>query len=186
MKFVFNDAKATQAAAFLLKENGGSMDTYCFIKMIYLADREAMRKWAEPITGDEGCSMKLGPVLSKIYDLTKGKELAKNWNAHLSDSDPDANQIELKADPGGKELSQSEVEILRDIWIRFHKFTFSQMKEYTHSLPEYDASVIETNTSKPISPESTLRALKFDESKIQQAEKQYREMVLMGDVFGAF
>lgn len=46
------------------------MQNYCFIK---LADREAYAKWGKPITGDTAVSMKHGPVLSTVYDLTKGE-----------------------------------------------------------------------------------------------------------------
>src|SRR3990172_2875087 len=69
LKFNFNPKKATQAAAYLLKRNDGDMDMYLWIKLLYLADRAALEKWEEPITGDFPSSMPLGPVLSNIYDL---------------------------------------------------------------------------------------------------------------------
>jgi hypothetical protein len=42
LKFTFKPRKAAQAAALLLKMNGGDMDQYLFIKMLYLADRQAL------------------------------------------------------------------------------------------------------------------------------------------------
>ncbi len=75
LRFQFSCTKAAQAAAVLLKRAGGSMDKYIFIKMLYIADRESMGRWGEPITGDSAVSMEHGPVLSTIYDLTKGEAL---------------------------------------------------------------------------------------------------------------
>ena len=72
MKFTFNPKKSAQAGAYLLKANGGAMEKYLWIKMLYMADRESLQRWEEPITGDTPASLPYGPVLSTIYDLTKG------------------------------------------------------------------------------------------------------------------
>jgi hypothetical protein len=68
---LFQREKTVQAASFVLKQNGGSMDKYIFIQMLYLSDREGYKKWSQPITGDEAVSMEFGPVLSAVYDLTR-------------------------------------------------------------------------------------------------------------------
>lgn len=53
IKFVFDDRKAAQAAAYLLKLNGGKMDYRRLITLLYLADREMLLKHGRTITGDE-------------------------------------------------------------------------------------------------------------------------------------
>jgi len=89
IRFPFNVEKSAQAGAFLLKMNGGEFDTYKFIKFLYLADREALRCWNEPITGDHAASMPYGPVLSTIYDLTKGTApyFHDVWSQFISDTE---------------------------------------------------------------------------------------------------
>src|SRR6266446_8663564 len=106
IQFMFNPKKSAQAASILLKLNGGDMDKYLFIKMLFLADREALDKWEESITGDHIVSMKYGPVLSTIYDLTKGDcaSLRGNWEPFITDADPQTNAVHLRDDPGNDEL----------------------------------------------------------------------------------
>jgi uncharacterized phage-associated protein len=73
MKLLFNEAKATQAAARLLKLRGGSMSYIKLMKLLYLADREALIRWGRPITTDRYVSMDNGPVLSRIYNLIRNE-----------------------------------------------------------------------------------------------------------------
>jgi len=57
MKPGFNEAKATQAAALLLKLRGGRMNYMKLIKLLYLVDRTALIRWGRPVTFDSYCSM---------------------------------------------------------------------------------------------------------------------------------
>ena len=70
----FNEKKATQAAAHLLKLRGGKMSYMKLIKLLYLADREAILAWGRPITTDGYASMDRGPVLSRVLDLATDGE----------------------------------------------------------------------------------------------------------------
>src|SRR5271155_4070938 len=98
MDFTLNPKKSAQAAAILLQSNNGSIDKYKFIKMLYWADRVALEKWDEPITGATVASMQYGQVLSEIYDLTKGDcpWARAEWEPFISDADPETDQIFLK------------------------------------------------------------------------------------------
>ena len=69
MRLPFNEAKAAQAAARLLKKRGGKMAYMKLIKLLYLVDREALRRWGRPVTTDRYVSMDHGPVLSSTLDL---------------------------------------------------------------------------------------------------------------------
>lgn len=140
MQFRFNSAKAAQAGAFLLKRNSGSMDKYLFIKMLYIADRESLSKWSEPITGDVPVSMELGPVLSIIYNLTKGEAIEHRsfWSPFISDADKQTNQISLKDDPGRDQLSNNELRLIESVYERFKNFTWGQMRDFCHAFPEYE------------------------------------------------
>src|SRR4051812_9596906 len=52
MRISFNEQKATQAAARLLELRGGRISYLKLIKLLYLADREALLQWGRPITTD--------------------------------------------------------------------------------------------------------------------------------------
>jgi uncharacterized phage-associated protein len=138
--FRFNVVKSTQAAAFLLRMNGGDMDKYLFIKMLYLADRAAIEKWGDPITGDIPVSMEHGPVLSLIYDLTKGDcpQFHSEWSQFVSDADWETNQVFLVGDPGTDDLSRAEQAILKSVFEAFRNYSWKEMKDYSHKLQEYE------------------------------------------------
>lgn len=61
MEFIFDEHKATQAAAYLLRRGGGRMRYMKLIKLLYLADRTALIETGSPITGDRFVAMKLVP-----------------------------------------------------------------------------------------------------------------------------
>jgi hypothetical protein len=146
--FEFKARKSTQAAAFLLKLCGGKKDKYLLLKMIYLADRAALEKWSVPITGDEPYSMKYGPVPSNLYDLTKGGiRHGCEWGKVIETEKPET--LVLRQDPGTDELSEDEMALLRETFEKYKDFSFSNMKAFCHTLPEYDEGV--GTGSKPIS-----------------------------------
>jgi uncharacterized phage-associated protein len=176
IKFGFNPPKSTQAAAALLKWNGGDMDKYLFIKMLYLADREALGRWQEPITGDSAASMQFGPVLSTIYNLTKGEcpGCREEWEQSISDCDDQTNRITLLGDPGDSELSAAELKILHSIFEKFKDFGWKQMRDYSHALGEYDDKV--GKSSRPISVEKILTALGKTPQEIEEAECRFRQI----------
>jgi uncharacterized phage-associated protein len=62
------------AAYFLFRAGGGPMEHVKLMKLMYLADREAMDLYWFPISDDEYYSMKMGPVLSLALNLMSGNE----------------------------------------------------------------------------------------------------------------
>ena len=174
LKFNFNPKKSTQAAAYLLHRNAGDMDKYIWIKMLYLADRAALEKWEEPITGDFPSSMPLGPVLSNIYDLTKGDcpRFRENWEPFIADADPE-NRVALKTDPGTDELSRAELAVLDAVFEKFRNYSFVQMRDFCHSLGEYEDV---GKTSKPLPYERILKALGKSPEQIEDVSQRCREI----------
>jgi len=184
MSFKFNPKKSAQAAAVLLNLNGGDMDKYIFIKMLYLADREALKKWKEPITGDRTTSMQYGPVLSTIYDLTKGDcpNVRKEWEKFISDADPETNRVFLKKDPGNDELCRAEVAILEATHTKFKSYTWKQMRDYCHNhLIEYEDV---GKSSKTLPPERILAALGWSAGDIREADARRRENQMVETLLG--
>src|SRR5579864_4403328 len=87
MKLLFNETKATQAAAQLLRLRGGRMSYVKLVKLLYLADREALIRWGRPITTDHYVSMDEGPVVARIYDLIRNEpspNSVKIWGKFIS------------------------------------------------------------------------------------------------------
>ncbi len=173
IRFQFNEAKTTQAAALLLKENGGKMNYMKLIKLLYLADREALSRWARPISGDFYVSMDNGPVLSKVLDkINSGRNPAavkSYWHKFISS--PQGYNIKLlKNEPGSDELSNREEELLLSIFEKYKDFDPWQMVDYCHdNLPEWKDP---EGSSIPIRVEDILREVNKTEKDIAFIEDE--------------
>jgi uncharacterized phage-associated protein len=138
MRLRFNERKATQAAALLLQLRGGKMSYLKLIKLLYLADREALLQWGRPITTDRYFAMDRGPVLSRIMDLaTDGEDPGSPsiWANHISV--PSNYEVRLQTDAGRDELSDAEVELLKRIFQAHGHKSRWEMVDLTHTLPEW-------------------------------------------------
>lgn len=183
MNFTFNPRKSAQAGAYLLKLNGGDMDKYKWIKMLYWSDRESLAKWNEPITGDRPVSMPHGQVLETVYDLTKSGTLPsikQIWGKYISDADEE-NRVSLNNDPGVDELSRAEIAILESTYAKFKDFTFGRLKKFFAELAEHENV---EGTSKVLPIERILKALGKTEDQIQEAEKEQNDIRLTDMILG--
>jgi uncharacterized phage-associated protein len=174
MNLRFNERKATQAAARLLKLRGGRMSYMKLIKLLYLADRKALMQWGRPITTDRYVSMDHGPVLSRILNLTTdGNEPGGEsvWSAAIAE--PSHYDVELKSEPETDELSQAEINLLDAIFKEFGHKTRWQLVDLTHQLPEWkdpEGSAI------PISYRDILKAESKTELEIVAIEDELSQL----------
>ena len=124
-------------AAYFLKQKGGQMSHLKLMKLLYLADREAMRRSGFPMSGDHLVSMPHGPVLSETLNLMDGdiESGADGWNCLISAKEN--NQLSLKGHDDVSmddldELSRADLEVLRSVWKQFGKMTRWEIRDYTH------------------------------------------------------
>jgi len=144
MPFGFDRRKAIQAVAFLLKQRPERRDSYGrLLKVLYIADRESIKETGTPITGDRFVAMEHGTMLSHLYDLAARKVSSqilagsdhREWNKYITPIG--AHVIRLIADPGDGALCEYEVKKLNEVADRYRDYTFGDMKNVTHNLPEY-------------------------------------------------
>ncbi len=109
------------------------------IKLLYLMDREALLRWARPVTNDCYYSMRLGPVLSEVHDLITEQPLPDQptfWSTHISD--PAHYEVELKSDAGDGELSEAEEDLIQEIHSKYGPYApFDLVKLLHQTLPEW-------------------------------------------------
>ncbi|MEL6439293.1 MAG: Panacea domain-containing protein [Cyanobacteria bacterium J06621_8] len=176
IQFKFHPEKAVQAAALLLKFNGGSIKYLGLLKMLYIADRIALERLEMPITGDCYCSMKYGPVLSKVYDLIKGHHVDNAlplWSKFIAPRQSDY-YISLRQNPGKDELCEEEEEILEDVYLRFGVLDPFTVAEWTHGLPEWQQPE-PINSMIPISVADILHNVGKSDAEIEEI----RQLTLM-------
>ena len=164
---MFNAEKLIQTCNYLLKKNDSTLNYTKLIKLLYLADKESLKSRTMTITGDVYVSMKNGVVLSKTYDLIKGryndKDIQNLWNSRFS---LDSHSIvSLSEKIPESELSPFEKNILDQIESQFHAYDFWQMIDYIHeNCPEWQDP---GNTSIPIDFEDVLRSLDIPDDEVE-------------------
>jgi uncharacterized phage-associated protein len=171
VKLMFDEVKATQAAAKLLQQAGGSLSYMALIKLLYRADREAIRRWGLPITTDKYVSMKCGPVTSTIYNRIKASREPSShptfWSSHIEFTGNHA--VGIKVDPGDSELSIAEEKLLLELFALEGKDNQFKLADKCHrEFPEWTDP---GNSSTPIELADIIEALDLSEDEADQVEK---------------
>jgi uncharacterized phage-associated protein len=130
----FNERKAAQVAAFFALKQGGSINIVKLMKLIYLGDREFLKRYDTPILHDRLVSMPKGPVNSNAYNCASGQVQAATWDSYIQDN---ANHMVSVATDNLtvaelKELSKAELRVLDSVWDNFGALNQWQLVEYTH------------------------------------------------------
>jgi uncharacterized phage-associated protein len=162
--FPFNAVRATQAAAWLVSKAGGKMSHIKLSKLLYIADREALRLWGRPIIGGNYASMEHGPVISPLVDCLKAPDERGDrgaWDSYLR---REGNWIVLQDDPGRGQLHEAAVKLLDEIFAQCVSLTKWQVRDMTHRFPEYSNP---GKSSKPIDAEDLLRAVDKTDEEIE-------------------
>jgi uncharacterized phage-associated protein len=179
VKFRLHLQKVIEASALLLKLHGKPMKYIGLLKMLYIADRIALSRMEQPITGDDSVSMKYGPVLSGVYDLIKGKEMEGanlSWQKFIVTKD---NNVELLKELEIEELCEEEVDILTEVYNTFGKIDPFKVAEWTHDFPEWQDPKIFNKKAIPISIDDILKNIgKSDEEIAEIRQEALREAYL--------
>lgn len=173
VRFLFNEKKTAQAAAFLLRRHGGTLEYLTLIKLLYLADRKALVDRGMPITGDRMVSMDKGPVLSLVLDrITWGPQGNKTpWFEYISA--PQAYRVSVVSrEAPVDELSRYELEVLEQIDDQFGKMNRWDLVRLTHDLPEWEDP---RGSSLPIDPTKVLRESAVSEEQIRAINEEAEE-----------
>jgi len=177
VQFFYNPRKGAQSAAYVVRLNGGQMDIYALIKILYLSDRKALVQRGRPITGDAMVSMPYGPVLSRIYDDSKSPEEIQNNFWRESFTARENNLVFLRQEnPPTDELSQYERDVLKETRESYHQYNFGQLRALVDRLPEYEDP---KGSSLPIDPVTILREEGWSDEEISDARMSAREELFL-------
>lgn len=157
---MFNERRVAQMAAYLLNHARTRMKYLKLMKLLYLADRESMKRHGHPISGDRYVSMDHGPVLSNTLNLINGavKFQERGWDHWIADKADYAVSLRRRATREVlDELSNADIDVLRDVFAKFGKVNQWDLVKYIH---RYCREWQDPNGSSiPISYEEIFKAL---------------------------
>ena len=165
----FDEAKATQAAAYFLRLRGGQMHYVKLIKLLYLTDREALIRWGAPVTTDRHVSMDNGPVTSRILNLITEDRPKPVWEKFIS-APLGEYEVKLLQEAPTDRLSPAEERLMSEIHEQYgHRNRWDLIAEVMHKLPEWQNP---KGSSIPISIRDILRAAGEDEEQIRAVMRE--------------
>ena len=174
MTHQFDEEKATQVATFFASRLGGQINYTKLMKLFYLTDREAFKRWGRPVVGGPYVAMDNGPVSSPAYDAVKPANAARFplWSSVFRKAGYDLEvlrSIELNA------ISKAEIEILESIFSQFGSWSQWDLVHYTHvNCGEWHDP---QGTSVPIPEETILENVGLEQEQIavlMDEKKRYR------------
>lgn len=184
IEYQLHPLKAVEAAAMFLSLHGKPMQYLGLLKLLYMADRIALERMEQPITGDRYFSMKFGPVLSSIYALIRGKQVngaLPVWERFISRS---GYEVSLKGNPGREELCEEEDDIILEVYKSCGHYDGFVLADLTHDFPEWQKPVPE-NSAIPLPVESILKSVGKSDTEIAEIQRAAaRELYLDGVLNG--
>jgi uncharacterized phage-associated protein len=165
MKMRFDEAKATQVASIVLKMRGGRMHYIKLLKILYLIDREALKRWGIPVTTDSYASMDHGPVVSNIFNLITDDKPKPVWSTYISAPLGDYEIELLNTHISTEKLSRAEEKLIAEIYKEFgYRNRWDLIRNHMHKLPEWKNP---DGSSIPIHLRQILEALGEDQDEIR-------------------
>ncbi|MCW7488672.1 Panacea domain-containing protein [Leptospira meyeri] len=184
--YQFDENKVVETVAYLLQKESVDQKNYTkLLKVIYLCDREALKRWGKPITGDRLISMPNGTLLSRTYDLIKYHRLSGDgvWSKYISEKN--GYEIGLLQDPGTEHLSLAELKLIDEVFNKHKNSTFSDMINITHSLPEWENPLDKNEQVSAIEFEDVLKYLDYTMQDIHELKSEreninFTKSILLG------
>ena len=136
----FQAEKVLEYIALFLKLSDRRIEKLKLVKLLYLTEREFLRKTGELSLWDEYYSLPHGPICSSSLHIIDGyldEDAANRIFAVQNGKDLTLKDYE-SSDQGYDYLSDSEISVARDVWEEHKHRTSSQLRNFTHQYcPEY-------------------------------------------------
>jgi len=169
MFFPLKVEKTTQAAGVLFRADGVRRMNYMrLLKLLYIADREALKETGRPITGGPVVAMERGPVLGEVYDLIHGRHMQMPlWDRFFR---KDRYDLELVDDPDVRKLSKYEIAKLQEVAAHHAQDDEWDLSHFTHTFEEWDKNRPAAGSCRTIALEDILAAVGLAKSAAQIAD----------------
>lgn len=141
VKFSSKPEKLVDSILYLALK-GVELDHYKVVKLLYLADREHLRRFGRPITFDKYVAMPFGPVASAAFDLLRSKKALGINPSNLPFEVRSLDKIRIVSNPK-REIdrsifSKSDLIVLDQTIEKYGNMSFNQLYKLTHDHFAYD------------------------------------------------
>jgi len=134
---MFKEEKTSQIAATFVSMEGGIIPHLKLIKLIYIADRESMKRTGFPLTFDQMKSLPHGPILDNTLSHIDNQSTARNasypsWKSKIINKGQ--YNVEL-VNPNFEisSLSEDDLNVLKDVYSEYGHCTKYQLRDITHN-----------------------------------------------------
>lgn len=160
----FKEEKAIAAASLLLRLSNHQCDKYWLNKVMYYIERQSLVLTGQPLFNDSLYSIPYGPIASAVNDAIDNTAYPfdSEWNKHFA---LENNTVRLIKEANDDSLSEDEEAIIVAAYNQFKGWSFSQLKEYFHNLPEHK----DTTSRIDIEYAEILRSSGIDEESIKDS-----------------
>ena len=174
MESIANNKKIVQVLNFLAIKEGGQIGKLKAMKLVWLADRLHLRKYLRTITHDSYFAMKNGPVPSRTKDIAEGNEFVdeqiKSYRDSYIELDSKNPIIISKKEVDTMKFSDSDEEILTEIYNQFGHYSSTQLVTLSHKFPEWKK--YQSNNKKSRIP---IKDIEFFENPINNSISIFHE-----------
>lgn len=156
------------------------------MKLLYLADRESMKCYGEPISFDCIVAMPHGPALSMTLNYMNGDIESERggWNDYISDKEDYEISLKNEIETGDlDELSDADLEVLGSVWGQFGNMNRWEIRDYTHkNCPEWSDP---NGSSFPIDYAKVFEALGYQKEQAEEFAESIRQEQNIEDMFAS-
>jgi uncharacterized phage-associated protein len=167
--------KAAQVAAYFALRQGGAINVLKLSKLLYLAEREYMARFDEPMFFDNLVSMPDGPVASVTLNLINGDYEDRLWREFVQPrTSYDIRVVNGRDMESLDELSRADLSVLEGLWDQFGAYDRYALRDWTHrpeNIPEW---VDPLGSSRPITHEDVFNYLNKPSPAMLAAEVEER------------
>ena len=159
------------------------MNILKLVKLVYLVDRQALLTFGRPVTFDHFFCMIHGPVVSSTMDCINAipeDETTTYWSDFITPRD--GHSVCLLRDPMSDQLSPAEESVVAEIYENFGRMTHWELRDYTHTLPEWKAPREKTRVPLPYG--EVMKAAGWTNEDIQEVTATLEAEVNAAQVLG--
>ena len=185
--YMFNLKKVTALALYFLhrlsNKKSNKVEYIKIIKLMYLSDREMIKRYNKPITGDTYACMRLGPVLLNTYSLIsenrEKKHYKNNENNSIWDDNIDTNSYYLEKSKSSdldyeKTLTKKELSVIENIFTEFGRMKVFELVDMLHNRDKYpEWKDPKPNGIMPLSIVTLLESLEKNDNQINEYILKY-------------